>query len=131
MIHGFKRQPTSHGTVTDDGDHERFSHYVPKAKLTEAMVMGTPVTALCGKVWVPSRDPHAFLDIAHERKFLTSVQVDEFVDRARRPRGARVPGVFHTHSFRPALRLACRLARPCRNPVAGAMYERIRLPEGI
>ena len=27
---------------TDEGDHERFSHYVPKDKLTEAMVMGTP-----------------------------------------------------------------------------------------
>jgi DUF3039 family protein len=45
---------------TDDGDHERFSHYVEKDKLTEAMVMGTPVTALCGKVWVPSRDPEKY-----------------------------------------------------------------------
>ena len=44
----------------EDGDHERFSHYVPKEKLTEAMVMGTPVVALCGKVWVPSRDPQRF-----------------------------------------------------------------------
>ncbi len=44
----------------DEGDHERFSHYVPKAKLTEAMVMGTPVIALCGKVWVPSRNPDRF-----------------------------------------------------------------------
>lgn len=44
----------------DEGDHERFSHYVPKKKLTEAMVMGTPVVALCGKVWVPSRDPERF-----------------------------------------------------------------------
>ncbi|MDO9378696.1 MAG: DUF3039 domain-containing protein [Nocardioidaceae bacterium] len=43
-----------------DGDHERFSHYVPKAKLTEAMIEGTPVVALCGKVWVPSRDPQRF-----------------------------------------------------------------------
>jgi hypothetical protein len=45
---------------TDDGDHERFSHYVEKDKLTEAMVMGTPVRALCGKVWVPSRAPEKF-----------------------------------------------------------------------
>jgi DUF3039 family protein len=44
----------------EEGDHERFSHYVPKDKLTEAMVMGTPVVALCGKVWVPSRDPDRF-----------------------------------------------------------------------
>ena len=45
---------------TDEGDHERFSHYVAKDKLTEAMVMGTPVIALCGKVWVPSRAPEKF-----------------------------------------------------------------------
>lgn len=45
---------------TEEGDHERFSHYVPKDKLTEAMVLGTPVVALCGKVWVPSRDPERF-----------------------------------------------------------------------
>jgi hypothetical protein len=45
---------------TDDGDHERFSHYVPKDKLMDAMVNGTPVIALCGKVWVPSRDPERF-----------------------------------------------------------------------
>ena len=44
----------------EDGDHERFSHFVPKERLTEAMVMGTPVIALCGKVWVPSRNPDRF-----------------------------------------------------------------------
>ena len=44
----------------DEGDGERFSHYVDKAKLTEAMVMGTPVIALCGKVWVPSRNPDRY-----------------------------------------------------------------------
>lgn len=44
----------------DEGDHERFSHFVPKNKLTEAMVLGTPVVALCGKVWVPSRNPDKF-----------------------------------------------------------------------
>ena len=44
----------------EDGDHERFAHYVPKDKLMEAMVNGTPVVALCGKVWVPSRNPDKF-----------------------------------------------------------------------
>lgn len=44
----------------DHGDHDRFSHYARKDKLTEAMVMGTPVVALCGKVWVPSRDPQKY-----------------------------------------------------------------------
>jgi Protein of unknown function (DUF3039) len=45
---------------TGEGDHDRFSHYVPKDKLVEAMVNGTPVVALCGKVWVPSRDPQRY-----------------------------------------------------------------------
>ena len=45
---------------TDDGDHERFSHYAPKDKVTEALVMGTPVTALCGKTWVPTRSPEKY-----------------------------------------------------------------------
>jgi Protein of unknown function (DUF3039) len=44
----------------DSGDHERFSHYVEKDKLMAAMVEGTPVRALCGKLWVPSRDPKRF-----------------------------------------------------------------------
>ena len=44
----------------EDGDQDRFSHYVSKAKLTKAQVTGTPVVALCGKVWVPSRNPDRF-----------------------------------------------------------------------
>jgi hypothetical protein len=44
----------------EEGDQDRFSHYVPKAKLTEALVMGTPVVALCGKVWVPSHNPDKY-----------------------------------------------------------------------
>lgn len=44
----------------EDGDEERFSHYVPKEKLMAAMVDGVPVKALCGKMWVPTRDPDRF-----------------------------------------------------------------------
>jgi hypothetical protein len=43
-----------------EGDHERFSHYAERDKIMEAMVNGTPIRALCGKVWVPSRDPSRF-----------------------------------------------------------------------
>jgi len=43
-----------------DGDHERFAHYVQKDKIVESSVMGTPLVALCGKVWVPSRDPKKY-----------------------------------------------------------------------
>lgn len=42
------------------GDHERFAHYVRKEKIVESAVTGEPVVALCGKVWVPSRDPERF-----------------------------------------------------------------------
>jgi len=45
---------------TDEGDHDRFAHYAPRDKIVEAMVTGTPIVALCGKVWVPSRDPKRF-----------------------------------------------------------------------
>lgn len=44
----------------EPGDHERYSHYVRKEKIVESAVLGTPVIALCGKVWVPSRDPQKF-----------------------------------------------------------------------
>lgn len=46
--------------VLDEGDHERFSHYVKKDRIVESAVMGSAVVALCGKVWVPSRDPQKF-----------------------------------------------------------------------
>jgi len=43
-----------------DGDHDRFAHYVRKEKIVESAVTGEAVTALCGKVWVPGRDPQRF-----------------------------------------------------------------------
>lgn len=44
----------------EPGDRERFAHYVRKEKILESAVSGTPVIALCGKVWVPGRDPSKF-----------------------------------------------------------------------
>lgn len=46
--------------LTEDGDHDRFSHYVQKEKIVESAVTGKPVIALCGKIWVPGRDPEKF-----------------------------------------------------------------------
>jgi len=56
-----------------DGDHERMAHIVLEGvdqedgefvaagpTVVEGVVMGTPVRALCGKVWVPSRDPKRY-----------------------------------------------------------------------
>ncbi len=44
----------------EPGDHERFAHYVRKNKIMESAMTGKPVIALCGKVWVPGRDPKKF-----------------------------------------------------------------------
>jgi len=44
----------------EPGDHERFAHYVRKEKILESALSGKPVVALCGKVWVPQRDPSKF-----------------------------------------------------------------------
>lgn len=44
----------------EPGDHERFAHYASKKKITESALTGKPVVALCGKVWVPGRDPSKF-----------------------------------------------------------------------
>lgn len=42
------------------GDNERFAHYVRDDRIMKSMVEGTPVVALCGKVWVPVRNPDNF-----------------------------------------------------------------------
>jgi hypothetical protein len=59
-------------TQLDDGDHDRFTHivlegfrpddankeFIPTGNsVVEGMINSTPVRALCGKVWVPGRDP--------------------------------------------------------------------------
>ncbi|MDN5766243.1 MAG: DUF3039 domain-containing protein [Humibacillus sp.] len=46
--------------LAEPGDHERFSHYVRKEKILESALSGDPVVALCGKIWVPNRDPQKF-----------------------------------------------------------------------
>lgn len=56
-----------------DGDHERMTHIVLEGyhpdegefvstgpSVVEGMVNGTPVKALCGKIWVPGRDPKRY-----------------------------------------------------------------------
>jgi hypothetical protein len=60
----------------DDGDHERFSHYADKDKIMEAMVNGTPVRALCGKVWVPSRDPQRYPVCPECKEIYESIPAD-------------------------------------------------------
>ena len=46
--------------LLDDGDHDKFAHYVRKSDMTRAYIEGEPITALCGKKWVPTRDPDRY-----------------------------------------------------------------------
>lgn len=47
--------------VVDELDRERFAHIVvPASRVAEAYVTGAAVTALCGKTWVPTKDPERF-----------------------------------------------------------------------
>ncbi len=45
---------------TDDGEHDRFSHYVRKSDIVRANIDGVAVIALCGKKWIPNRDPDKY-----------------------------------------------------------------------
>ena len=99
---------------TGDGDHERFAHYVLKDKIVDSAVLGIPVVALCGKKWVPSRDPsgsgvprlQADLRVAARRR-LTGGDLGSYSRLTRAGRGvlrrAVVPGEFH-----PAARISSR-----------------------
>jgi hypothetical protein len=70
MVMPVVEQHTGTTPSVDNGDHERFSHIVLEGvtpeegefiplenSVVEGMINGTPVRALCGKVWVPGRDP--------------------------------------------------------------------------
>jgi len=46
--------------TTGDGDHDRFAHYCRKDDVTRAYITGEAIEALCGKKWVPSRDPKRY-----------------------------------------------------------------------
>lgn len=46
--------------ITNDGDHERYAHYVKKGDIVRSNVEGVEVIALCGKKWIPNRDPSRY-----------------------------------------------------------------------
>lgn len=53
---------TTSSTSNGSGDHDRFAHIVIGGTdaVVKSMVTGEPVTALCGKVWVPSSNGAGF-----------------------------------------------------------------------
>ncbi len=61
------------GLPAEAGDHERMTHIVLEGfrpsedefvsagpSVAEGIILGTPVRALCGKTWVPNRDPKRY-----------------------------------------------------------------------
>jgi hypothetical protein len=46
--------------IEDSDDSNQFAHYADKNKITEGYVFGTPVIAICGRIFVPSQDPEKF-----------------------------------------------------------------------
>ncbi len=48
----------SQGSVTSN--EPRYAHFAESVSVTEGYVLGTPVQAICGKMFVPSRDPEKF-----------------------------------------------------------------------
>ncbi|HEX4540438.1 MAG TPA: DUF3039 domain-containing protein [Acidimicrobiales bacterium] len=65
--------PVNTDPLADEGDHERMTHivlgglhtnegdFVPTGTtVAEGIINQVPVRALCGKVWVPGRDPRRY-----------------------------------------------------------------------
>lgn len=69
---------TTEKELVEPGDAERFSHYVRKEKILESAMTGEPVIALCGKVWIPGRDP---------KRFPVCPACKEILDKAFGPEG--------------------------------------------
>lgn len=45
-----------HAHIVDRGDRKESA----QAMVLQAMIEGTPITALCGYTWIPSRDPKKY-----------------------------------------------------------------------
>lgn len=78
-----EREVVEQPQLSEPGDHERFAHYVRKEKIMESALSGEPVTALCGKVWVPGRDP---------KRFPVCPQCKEVYEGLREPADGGGPG---------------------------------------
>ena len=56
-----------------DGD-DRVAHYVKKGDIVRANVEGVPVKALCGKEWIPNRDPAGLPVCPACRKIMATIR---------------------------------------------------------
>lgn len=61
-------------TSEESSEGDRFAHYVRKDRIAAAAGSGRPVVALCGKVWVPRRDPSQYPVCPACKEILQSLQ---------------------------------------------------------
>lgn len=57
---------------TDDDDN--VAHYVRKGDIVRSNVEGVPVKALCGKEWIPNRDPTGLPVCSPCKKIMASMR---------------------------------------------------------
>lgn len=67
--------------LTGDGDEERFAHIIRRSDEMRGYVLGEAVTALCGKKWVPSRDPSRYPVCPSCREILAVLRSESSGDR--------------------------------------------------
>jgi hypothetical protein len=70
------KEPELETLDTDTGE-PRFAHYADSVSVTEGYVMGRPVLAICGKLFVPSRDPLKFPICARCKELAEALLIEE------------------------------------------------------
>jgi hypothetical protein len=56
-----------------ESDTPEYAHYAESSSVTEGYIMGTPVIALCGKVFIPSKDPEKLIVCPSCKKILEAL----------------------------------------------------------
>jgi hypothetical protein len=47
-------------SLSTKADDPKYAHYAESSSVTEGYIMGVPVMAICGEMFIPSRDPLKF-----------------------------------------------------------------------
>lgn len=63
-----------------NGDHDRFAHYVRKEDIVRSNVEGVEVMALCGKRWIPNRDPDRYPICPACKEIMSTIRGSETSD---------------------------------------------------
>jgi hypothetical protein len=66
-------EEVSSESITDNSEEKKFAHYAEKTSVTRGYILGTPVVALCGKLFIPSRDPEKLTICVECKEILDSL----------------------------------------------------------